>query len=71
MAVVLLGAPSVRDRTAPFVDFPNRVIDWRSLLAESQAWPPDQRLMVWALQHELVGLAFGPSAHREIVSRSA
>jgi hypothetical protein len=46
VAVVLLGAPAVRDRTAPFVDFPNRVIDWRSLLAESRAWPPDQRLLV-------------------------
>jgi hypothetical protein len=46
VAVVLLGAPAVRDRTAPFVDFPNRVIDWRSLLEESRAWPPDQRLLV-------------------------
>jgi hypothetical protein len=46
VAVVLLGAPPVRERTAPFVDFPNRVIDWKALLAESQAWPPDQRLLV-------------------------
>lgn len=46
VAVVLLGAPSVRDRTAPFVDFPNRVIDWRTLIEESRAWPPDQRLLV-------------------------
>ncbi|HEV7656297.1 MAG TPA: hypothetical protein VGP36_16400 [Mycobacteriales bacterium] len=46
VAVVLLGAPSVRDRTAPFVDFPNRVIDWKTLLDESRAWPPDQRLLV-------------------------
>ncbi|HEY6748388.1 MAG TPA: hypothetical protein VI357_22045 [Mycobacteriales bacterium] len=46
VAVVLLGAPVVRDRTAPFVDFPNRVIDWRSLIEESRAWPPDQRLLV-------------------------
>jgi hypothetical protein len=46
VAVVLLGAPAVRDRTAPFVDFPNRVIDWRSLVEESRAWPPDQRLLV-------------------------
>ena len=36
VAVVLLGAPAVRDRTAPFVDFPNRVIDWKSLLVESR-----------------------------------
>jgi hypothetical protein len=46
VAVVLLGAPSVRDRTASFVDFPNRVIDWKTLLLESKAWPPDQRLLV-------------------------
>jgi hypothetical protein len=46
VAVVLLGAPSVRDRAAAFVNFPNRVIDWKSLLEESRAWPPDQRLLV-------------------------
>ena len=46
VAVVLLGAPAVRERTAPFVDFPARVIDWAALLDESQAWPPDQRLLV-------------------------
>ena len=46
VAVVLLGAPAVRDRTAPFVDFPGRVIDWAGLLDESRGWPPDQRLLV-------------------------
>lgn len=46
VAVVLLGAPAVRDRTAPFVDFPTRVIDWAGLLDESHGWPPDQRLLV-------------------------
>lgn len=46
VAVVLLGAPAVRDRTAPFVDFPGRVIDWAGLLDESRTWPPDQRLLV-------------------------
>ena len=46
VAVVLLGAPAVRDRTAPFVDFPQRVIDWKTLLEESRSWPPDQRLLV-------------------------
>lgn len=54
VAVVLLGAPSVRDRTAPFVDFANRVIDWPSLLEESQGWPPDQRLLVQGA-YEMVG----------------
>ena len=28
------------------MDFPARVIDWAALLDESQAWPPDQRLLV-------------------------
>jgi hypothetical protein len=46
VAVVLLGAPSVRDRTAPYVEFPNRVIDWKSLLEDSRTWSPDQRLLV-------------------------
>ena len=46
VAVVLLGTPSMRERTAPFVDFSNRVIDWPSLLAESHGWPAEQRLLV-------------------------
>lgn len=46
VAVVLLGAPAVRDRTAPFVDFPNRVIDWGGILDASRDWPRDQRLLV-------------------------
>ena len=36
----------VRDRTAPFVDFPNRVIDWAGMLDASTSWPRDQRLLV-------------------------
>lgn len=46
VAVVLLGAPAVRDRTATFVDFPHRVIDWAGVLEASQDWPRDQRLLV-------------------------
>ncbi|CAA9275234.1 MAG: hypothetical protein AVDCRST_MAG41-3191 [uncultured Corynebacteriales bacterium] len=46
VAVVLLGALGVRDRTAAFVDFPERRIDWPGLLAECRGWPPDQRLLV-------------------------
>ena len=46
VAVVLLDAPAIRDRTAPFVDFDHHVIDWTALLEESRAWPPDQRLLV-------------------------
>ena len=46
LAVVLLGAPAVRDHTAPFVDFANRVIDWAGMLDASRSWPRDQRLLV-------------------------
>jgi len=46
VAVVLLGAPAVRVRTAPFVDFEHRRIDWPGLLEECRGWPPDQRTMV-------------------------
>ena len=46
VAVVLLGAPAVRDHTAPYVDFPNRVIDWAGMLDASRSWPRDQRLLV-------------------------
>jgi len=46
VAVVLLGAPAIRDRTAEFVDFADRRIDWAGLLAASAAWPADQRLLV-------------------------
>lgn len=46
VAVVLLGARSVRENTEPYVDFPNRVIDWAGLLDASEAWPRDQRLLV-------------------------
>jgi len=46
VAVVLLGASAVRDRTAPFVNFPDRVIDWAAMLEASRSWPRDQRLLV-------------------------
>ena len=46
VAVVLLGSPPIRDRTAEFVDFPARRIDWPGLLGDSAGWPADQRLMV-------------------------
>ena len=44
--MVLLGAPAVRDHTAPFVDFANRAIDWAGMLDASDSWPRDQRLLV-------------------------
>jgi hypothetical protein len=46
VAVVLLGAPAIRQRTAEFVDFAARQIDWAGLLVASAAWPADQRLLV-------------------------
>ena len=36
----------MRDHTAPYVDFPNRVIDWAGMLDASRSWPRDQRLLV-------------------------
>ncbi len=52
VAVVLLGAPAIRDRTATFVDFANRRINWIGLLTAAETWPADQRLMVMTA-HEL------------------
>jgi hypothetical protein len=46
VAVVLLGAPPIRERTAAFIDFPGRRIDWPGLLAGSIGWPADERLLV-------------------------
>jgi hypothetical protein len=46
VVVVLLGAPAVRTRAAPFVDLAHRSVDWPALLAESRSWPPDQRALV-------------------------
>jgi hypothetical protein len=46
VAVVLLGAPAIRERTAGFVDFGARRIDWSGLLSASAIWPADQRLLV-------------------------
>jgi hypothetical protein len=46
VAVVLLGAPPIRDRTAAYIDFPARRIDWPGLLTGSTAWRADERLLV-------------------------
>jgi hypothetical protein len=46
VAVVLLGAPPIRDRTAAFIDFSGRRIDWPGLLAGSAGWAADERLLV-------------------------
>jgi hypothetical protein len=46
VAVVLLGAGPIRDRTAGFVDFQARRIDWNGLVRASTTWPAADRLMV-------------------------
>ncbi len=46
VAVVLLGAPAVADRTHRYVDFAARHIDWPALLLKAIDWPEDQRLLV-------------------------
>jgi hypothetical protein len=46
VAVVLLGAAPIRDRTAEFVDFQGRRIDWNGLVRASATWPAADRLMV-------------------------
>jgi hypothetical protein len=46
VAVVLLGAAPIRDRTAGFVDFQARRIDWNGLVRASATWPAADRLMV-------------------------
>lgn len=47
VAVVLLGAPTVADRTHSFVDFPSRSIDWPGLLVAASSWPQDDRLLIY------------------------
>lgn len=54
VAVVLLGAPEIAERTHGFVDFSRRRIDWSGLLAEAAGWPRRQRLLV-AVAHDLAG----------------
>ncbi len=46
VAVVLLGAPAVADRTHPHVDFDRRSIDWPRLLLAAAEWPAEDRLLV-------------------------
>lgn len=46
VAVVLLGAPAVAERTHPHVDFGRRSIDWPGLLLAATEWPAEDRLLV-------------------------
>ncbi len=47
VAVVLLGAPSVADRTDPYVSFSERTIDWPGLLLAASSWSGDDRLLIY------------------------
>ena len=59
VAVVLLGAPDLADKTAPFVDFRARRIDWLGLRLAATSWPRRERLMV-DVAHDL---AIDSTAH--------
>ncbi len=45
--VVLLGAPSVAERTGAFVNLSARSIDWAALLEEASGWAAEDRLLVF------------------------
>lgn len=47
VAVVLLGAPTVADRTHPFVHFSNRRIDWPNLLLAASEWSEEDRMLIY------------------------
>lgn len=47
VAVVLLGAPSVAERTDAFVSFSERSIDWPGLLLAAASWSEDDRLLIY------------------------
>ena len=65
VAVVLLGAPSVASRTAAFVSFADRTIDWPGLLLEASSWAEDDRLLVYTAfdlaseSRDVMGEVFG------------
>jgi hypothetical protein len=61
VAVVLLGAPPIRDLTADFIDFAQRKINWHGLIVASGGWPADQRLLVQTAYE----LAFDSSGEME------
>jgi len=46
VAVVLLGAPEVAERTHVHVDFGRRAINWPGLLLAAAEWPAQDRLLV-------------------------
>lgn len=47
VAVVLLGAPTVADRTHSYVDFPSRSIDWPGMLVAASTWSEEDRLLIY------------------------
>lgn len=46
MALVFLGAPGLAQRTAPFVDFARRRIDWLGLHCAASTWQRREKLIV-------------------------
>lgn len=46
VAVILLGAPAVADRTGPHVDFAGRTINWADLLLAASDWAEQDLLLV-------------------------
>lgn len=54
VAVVLLGAPDLAERTGPYVDFAARRIDWLELRLAATSWPRRERLIV-DVAHDLAG----------------
>jgi hypothetical protein len=59
VAMVLLGAPGIRERTERHVDFRRRQVDWPGLLAEADRWPAKEGLLV-AIAYDLAGRPADP-----------
>lgn len=62
VAMVLLGAPGIRERTERHVDFRRREVDWPGLLAEAGDWPPKEGLLV-AIAYDLAGRPAAPTTN--------
>src|SRR4028118_1699932 len=58
VAVVLLGAPAVAERTDAYVSFSERSIDWPGLLLAAASWSEDDRLLIYTA-HALAGAGGG------------
>src|SRR4051794_18919824 len=63
VVVALLGAPSIADRTQPFVDLAERRVDWFELRIEAMRWSHADRVLV-DIAHDLT-TGFEPEDDRE------